>query len=783
MFSSSSYDESTAPSTHTESIAALSAHGGRKFTTSNSRYVIHTHTIPLATTVDQQRFLNKDNSESYFHGYLAGEKGSVHCSARSCMYVRSDKTRAQERLKKNCPCYEVALENGGMQPLCFLVYVRSLNRNLTGTFNDEDPAQNINPSEIMFCQSATGIFDNSYPGKLRDATGVTGWGHVTDKSILSVMDYLYWFRKFQNQYKLNHKIREQLKLHGLRRVKHFVMQTLHTINSLIVKKLIAFSPEVEGYNSLAKHTAWAFATLFMEYCATTTITDGGLYVEPTTGFYVDTKAFSAIVKSSFHKEMRTDRLSAMSWRPSTKCFGAFFGSELRKLSAYVDTMYSSQGIDYTLSPAWIFRMTTLAQTRGIGYLPEAIAECKRQSFRMTVNRELVRVEPEITHLQAMAVKQRLTEGGIPPLILSEDRVRSRPKEEQEKFQEIFSRIEMPLKGSASVDTFVKDGGKIEDARLLLSVARANDWKIPVRDLNSHNIVEYITIEKDSEADLEHISRPLFWISYQLFLNHWALKGQWAMEDYYPLLDRGVEYAPGIMNTKIVHISEPGKERNLTKSHATLAWLLTPGAKLAQGTLAMLKEHRAGLLESGHEWRHQKRVSALSDESGFIYDSRTGKTYPDILHIFKDWTESTDFICKITGYTHLRTFFDFVGFPYKYGRLILKTIVEPQPVTEVTTHRTIPGEDSYEPVNWKGFIREGFMMGNPMTKPILHLVHESERAVATLFLRKRNLRSVPNYKFGMFTDQGRLDRSESSKDRTIYSTLEPRGPRFRAGNPI
>jgi len=287
-------------------------------------------------------------------------------------------------------------------------------------------------------------------------------------------------------------------------------------------------------------------------------------------------------------------------------------------------------------------------------------------------------------------------------------------------------------------------------------------------LSTHEIREYIQVQSTPE-ELEDVSRPLFWISYQLFLNHWIKRGRWKnKEEYYPFLINGKhEYAPDIMNAKIVHISEPGKERNLTKSHAALAWFLTPGAKLSQATLAILPEHRAGLLESGHEWRHQKRISPLSDESGFIYDSRTGKVYPDIRHIFKDWTESTDFICKAVGYVHLRTFFDYVGFPAAYARLILLTIVEPQPVVEVISQTVTEFEEKVEPVQWSGSINEGFMMGNPMTKTILHLVHESERAVATLYLARRGLRFMPNYKFGMFPDQGRIDRLSSTENRSKY----------------
>nr|UYL95395.1 MAG: hypothetical protein [Kunming Narna tick virus 2] len=764
------------PSTHDESLSALASHGGRKFSTAYSRYVIHTATIPLASTLDQGYLITDENCESYFHGYEAGEKVDVHCPLRSCMFVKANGARGRERLRANCPCGQVALENGSMQPLCFLVYIRSLNRNLVGWEQDGQPPENIDPQEIMFCQNSTGVFDNSYPGFLRDRIKLTGWGHVNDKNLIDVMKALYWYRKYSYQYKLDKKLRELMNRLGIRKTKHIVMQSVHTINSLLVKKMMAFSPEIEGYEPMAKHTAWAFRDLLEIYGMAPQWNAGGQMVEPLNGFAQDAKNFSNFVKSTFHKEDRMTRLSITEWRASTKSFGGFFGTELKRLRAYVESVYSASGTDYTLSPAWIFRMTTLCQTRGLGYLPDAIAECRRQAFRTTVNRKPIAVEPEMMHLQSIAVKQRLA-SKIPPLILSGDRIHSLKDEEKEMFQEVFSRIAMPIKGSASLDTFVKDGGKIEDARHLLQLARENSWKVPVRDLSTHEIREYIQVSGAPE-EMEDVSRPLFWISYQLFLNHWSKRGRWDKEDYHPLYIGGVEYAPNIMDAKIVHISEPGmKERNLTKSHAALAWFLTPGAKLAQATLAILPEHRAGLLESGHEWRHQKRISPLSDESGFIYDSRTGKVYSDIRHVFKDWTESTDFICKAVGYVHLRAFFDYVGFPPAYARLILLTIVEPQPVTEVVSVSQSGPDEQIEPVQWSGSINEGFMMGNPMTKPILHLVHESEHAVSILYLKRRGMRFVPSYKFGMQFDRARLDRNMpaesgklflSSKDRFLTS---------------
>jgi hypothetical protein len=329
---------------------------------------------------------------------------------------------------------------------------------------------------------------------------------------------------------------------------------------------------------------------------------------------------------------------------------------------------------------------------------------------------------------------------------------------------------MVLKPSASIDTYVKDGGKLEDARKLLNLAIEHKWQIPVRNLDNHSIETMIEVIHETDSDSDY-SRPLFWLSYQLMINHWVSLGQWTPDDKHEFVIAGRPYRPPVMNAQIVHISEPGKERNLTKSHAVLAWFLTPASKITQGTLAFLPEHRAGLLESGHEWRHQKRISPLSDESGFIYDPLTGRTRKETRQVFKDWTESTDFISKMVGWAHLKGLLDYIGFPQMYGRLLLKTVVEPQPVEEVV-HRIIThdADDIIEPVAWTGAINEGFMMGNPMTKTILHLVHSSELQVSKEFLRRRGLKFRDPTKLVRYPDRAQLDREESQRDRTTQVTI-------------
>ena len=153
--------------------------------------------------------------------------------------------------------------------------------------------------------------------------------------------------------------------------------------------------------------------------------------------------------------------------------------------------------------------------------------------------------------------------------------------------------------------------------------------------------------------------------------------------------------------------------------------------MSQKVLASIKEHRAGLELGSHDWHHTKRISGESPESRFMYDPARGRLHNNIIMGYMDWTEATDRMLKMVGIAHLQSFWGYTGFPEKYGQLIMAIIREPQKVSETLTIFS-PDEDPIR-LKWEGSINEGFMMGNQMTKSILHLSHLSQRQYAEKYL--------------------------------------------------
>jgi hypothetical protein len=397
-------------------------------------------------------------------------------------------------------------------------------------------------------------------------------------------------------------------------------------------------------------------------------------------------------------------------------------------------------------------------------LPESIAVIKQQQFRDSITRKFEKIEPSIARFNYAAVQQELQDHHVPYNLLN---LKEKDVEENQAdmIHSAISSIGLTLKPSASIHHYVREGGKLEDARQLIRLAVTNKWEIPVFDLKEHKLLEKFCLTED--PTVEGFCRPLFWLSYVIITNF--LSEHLKIEKYNLVLENGELYEPDPFGTVIIHISEMFKERNLTKTTGFLTWFLTPASKVLQQVLSTLPEHRAGLTEGNHEWRHQKRISALSEESSFMYDGKTEAIRSDIIHSFKDWTESTDYISKAVGWSLLKGLMDFIGFPKFYQRALQLSITIAQPVTECVRIRR-DGEEQ-ESIDFNGFISEGFMMGNPITKTILHLVHVSEKQFMLNYLSSKGIKLVHGGSVRTIQDRTKIN-SEliESVENTVASIL-------------
>jgi hypothetical protein len=380
-------------------------------------------------------------------------------------------------------------------------------------------------------------------------------------------------------------------------------------------------------------------------------------------------------------------------------------------------------------------MSGFSQTRNLGYLPPWVADVKRREFRANVGRDQIQVDRKKLLFIRKVVQKRQLEMGIEQNFLS-----MQDREKNRDFKEVINSIKIPLKPSASVRSTVYQGGKVEDARQLINDGLNNLWKVPIRDLETGSIVSYISFTPELGNLAPEHEQYIFWTSLQIILN-WFGKKYTKYAPFVYELPNTEDWENELWRMTIVHISEPGKERNLTKTSALLSWVLTVASKVSQMVLSYSQDHRAGLILSSQDWMHQRRVSSESYESFWMYDKKTRKRLHNVWNGFQDWTESTDFIPRQVGGVALNAWFEYIDFPRFYGDLVVLITQRSYDVAEYTHTEWQNGlvERHY----YNGKVSEGFMMSMPLTKSILHLMHDINIGTIHALLQDFGVKIAPH----------------------------------------
>lgn len=479
---------------------------------------------------------------------------------------------------------------------------------------------------------------------------------------------------------------------------------------------------MEDYQLLAKNTALLFEMILRDYLKPRTEVEASRE----NSIFLKIKDCFKLVKERFASdsfEMRMSVFEIIVQENSHCAFERFWKRCLSRLRRRVDH-YDS---DFTKSIAWIHTMAGMSQTRNLGYLPDWIADQRRKTFRETIGRETEKIPKEELLLIRRLIHQRSSEAGIERHLLEPEGYTS------DRFKEVINSIQLPLKVSASENSTVRQGGKVEDARQLLSDGILNQWRVPRYNLSTGEIVEWIEFNDELREGRPAYEGFLFWTALQITLN--------AVAAFYPKYAQYRLELPGssvwedhVFQMVIVHISEPGKERNLTKTSSLLAWVLTVASKVSQTALSYNQDHRAGLILSAQDWVHQRRVSHESYESYFIYDEQTRMRKPDVWNGYQDWTESTDFIPRQVGGVAVQAWFEWLSFPRWYGDFVVTLTQCNYRVREVTAENWVDG--TLEKNVYTGKVSEGFMMSMPLTKTILHLMHDVNIGLANHMLRSK-----------------------------------------------
>lgn len=698
LFNDEDYDDPTRYFTDLQLEVSTST--GHEFTlTHETRFIIHTSTIPLAHIWNV--VLNK-RQDLLEHDEVCED----------CMFGNSRLIN----ISRKCPCLDLPQE---VHEVCFLNYLRSLKK-----FHEYDPYRWDKTSDFTFCKDSDNIFSQRYSRPMRNYLNVTGFHQITTVEQLQLaLSGLYW-SKFStlSLVKIFNRIKVPFEF-----FRSAFKQTIYTINSLLLRMLYICCDF--NYKEIAIKTAMLFDELFADYLAPPVLFQGSfLPANENQSIFMDIKMFHKFMKQNFNSADNEIRLKALNYPFIHQILEDFYKPVVDVINSRINEFFLVQGEDYTTTLGWKFTFSLLTQTRGLGYLPQRVALYQDQEYRSKLNQ--IDINPSIADLNLIrgAIIQELEQNRIPQNVLfqSPDKLEY---DDEVFFHKVLSETDMPVKKAASYDTILQEGGKLEDCRLLIKMAIDGNLKIPIRDLRTNKVLSYF-----SARDCKSYSKICFWLSYQLAIEYLQLINSGRVKMILKYLDTTVksmfplDKVKRFLNAKILHIQEPAKQRNLTKSTSEFTWFLTPMGKMLQSVLASLPDHYVGLRSTSDAWKFQQRLHPRN-EGHFIFKDEKVK---DFKFTSSDWTESTDNINKMIGLYHLKILAAYVGVPAAYFEMVSALLSLPQPVEEVIRNDLY----KYETPVYQGYIRKGFMMGNPITKSILHLLHVSEKNLATKYLYEK-----------------------------------------------
>jgi len=678
-------------------------------------YVVHLSSMPLATMVDVgfvHRLLDKDHKSNNHLTHAQGGCASPRCIARGT----KSGIRYPEGIREHCTCLKIAPE---ATHVCFLEALTSVD-DMVGTRNPR-----INLKRTMFCPNQQSIFSGSYDGPTRTACGLSSYENAsTLEDLATILDLTYWSRSERLGDDFI-KFAKKFPLVTIPTWRRRLKQILFTIDAVIIQ-LMLVCPYQLSYTDIAEATRRMFQTLRKEYSVDPVYRDGVPVPNPNGTFYEDLVNFTKYCKWSiqFDDDVWTG------FPAQSDCFKKTVMYFLNKYRTHLRGE-ALMGRDDPTSLRSVLKKLILSQKRGYGHLPRAVAMVKRHKFREAISRPpLVWTREKQAQVMKALLLEFTEELPAAHHIFARD-----DKKSKEILKEVLSHVSLELKGTASVDRKVSDGGKLEDARELLQLARTNEWFVPIRSLESGKLIGHKTCPSD--VDMEEVSTFLFWLSVQLCVNYIHLakidKAKPQMWEYVPFIikETGAPFMYDPFRARVLHIAEAAKERNLVKCSAVYNWAMIVGGKIIQNTMALSPSHRNGLQGSSADWSHFRRVQGTA-EGSFLYDRSTGLLRPGTaVNFYSDLTESTDWLVKSLGLVILKIFEIHTRFFPWYMDLLRILYVTPITISETVV---IEDEDERIVAHTEYLMTEGTPMGMQLAKSLLHGAHFACMGLVRLALR-------------------------------------------------
>jgi hypothetical protein len=341
----------------------------------------------------------------------------------------------------------------------------------------------------------------------------------------------------------------------------------------------------------------------------------------------------------------------------------------------------------------VYLFGLLSQTRGAGTPPPLVVLQSKLKFITTISAEPAAEPRDIRVLRLAAYEEVLS--SLP----------------DSAFTGLATKSRVTVATSACWENTRRSGGTTEAIRQLILSGEAGD-AVPVRDLNTGTVEVWRAL-----SHFDSIGEYIFWASLDQVLRT-------------PAEERRVAF--------LTVVKEPGKARSVTKARACLKVVLDLVAKICAEPLKKgIRSSHSGMAAANHGWNfflhlteEERRDLTFSLESreetayeGYV--ERTD-TFADLFVSSTDYEEATDKmrheVASDLGIRWMRK----CGIPRVLERLVAETCFQPRTVFFLATGELGHfGRDEGDNVR-SVLLRRGVLMGDPLTKIVLHLLNAVTR---------------------------------------------------------
>jgi len=340
------------------------------------------------------------------------------------------------------------------------------------------------------------------------------------------------------------------------------------------------------------------------------------------------------------------------------------------------------------SPYMAYQVMTLSQTRASGVPPRSV-------YSKTLNkiRDILQEtpSPETYSLFRPFIRPSMD------LMYAEVLSSLGGNENRDRFFEsCVKAAKISLSDSAEFFSKSEDGGKLEAARLILKDLERVDKIDLVTGIKSG----YLVRSDSNQGEM-------------LFM--------WACNMFH---DRNKCYERNLMSVRISLVAELGKYRAITVSHLAHAVLLHVLSHVFLEFLRVIPSSESGVKAANHAWNFFKRLSHKNPSGNFIFDNEG-------FMFSTDFEQATDFVDHDVGRSLLANLCRLFGIPKWYAETCTFALCAPRQVEYLD-----PEGKTLEMF----LTKRGMLMGDPVTKVILHVYHLVCRVAAKQLVTR--LRQVP-----------------------------------------